>query len=214
MYDGCAAQHLCIETTALICLKTRPTALPALLSLTGLAWVLVKNRGSSRGSLGLQKGCGSAAGPVHWVTLHPTESSVPSPKEEGEEPAMEMVSSTSHSSHVSFRQVSVGSEQGPWDPEVPSSPTACGGCRQALAWSRLPPLLGARPLVLSGGMCSCQKEQILLCRSSLLLKARSPAHLPGTGTPSTGPAFDVSHPSISRKCLPALCFCPGLVSGE
>lgn len=132
------------------------------------------------------------------------ESSVPSAKEEGEEPAMEMVSSTSHSSHVPFPQVSVGSEQGPWDPEVPSSPTACGGCGQALAWSRLPALLGARPLVSPGGTCSCQKEQILLCRSSLVLKARSPAHLPGTGTPSTGPALDVSHPSISRKCSPAL----------
>lgn len=34
----------------------------------------------SRDSLGLQKGCGSAARPVHWVTLHLAEGSVLSAK--------------------------------------------------------------------------------------------------------------------------------------
>ena len=61
---------------------------------------------------------------------------------------MEMISSTSHSPHLSFVQASVGFEQGPGDPEVPSSPTACEPCRQAgTCMGRLAALSGARGLV-------------------------------------------------------------------
>lgn len=134
------------------------------------------------------------------------------PRGEGEEPAIETVSSTSHSPHISFDKCEVRAP--PRDPEVSSSPIACGACRQALTWSGLPTLLRARALVSPGGMCSSKKEQILLCRYFLLLKVRSPACLPGTGTPVTGPALDVRHPSISRHCSPALWVSPGLVSGE
>lgn len=163
----------------------------------------------SRGSLGLQNGCGSA-GPVHSVTLHPAEGSVPSAEGEGEEPALEMISSLSHSPHISLGQISVGSKQGPWDPEVPSSPATCGACRQALIWRRVPALWGVRALVSPDGTYRSQKEQILLCRHSLLLKVKSSAHLSGTGTPVTGPDLDMSHPSISRQCSRHPC---GLVLG-
>lgn len=124
---------------------------------------------------------------------------------------MEMVSSTSHSPHISFGHISVGFKQGPWHPEVPSSPTACGACRQALAWSRSSHIVGSQGFGLPRWNVELSRGadpvlQILPAPESQVPypPASCTLHLPGTGTAVTGPALDVSHPSINRLCSPAL----------
>lgn len=102
MYDGYAAQQPWHQNRCAD-LPENQSYSTACLALTDWASMgASKGPWLSRDSLGLQKDCGSAARPVHWVTLHLAEGSVLSAKGEGEEPAMEMVSSTSHSPHISF----------------------------------------------------------------------------------------------------------------
>ena len=196
MCEDCAAQYLCChKTITLICLKTNRTALPTLLSL----WANVgagKGPWGWRGCSGSQGGYRSAAGRAcplsHLTPKGPSRVLSISQGKRGRACNGDGLIHQSLPTFI-FWASKCGFKQGLGGPEVPSRPTACEPCRQALAWAVCPRC--QEPGVLSPEVsltigCSSQKEQILpVLQSKFPCTSRQALAVP---------SLDVSYQSISR----------------